>query len=58
MAHKEYEKAKDFVEDIVLSFNSELKRESDKFDTMVSRVEGSYNTANMSFRKAESIERK
>ncbi len=56
LAHKEYEKAKNFIEDIVLSFNRELKRESDKFDTMVSRVEGSYNTANVSFRKAENIE--
>ena len=57
MAHKEYEKAKDFVEDIVLSFDRELKRESDKFDTMVSKVEGSYNTANVSFRKADNIEK-
>lgn len=58
MAHKEYEKAKDFIEDIVLSFDRVLKRESAKFDTMVSRVEGSYNTANVSFRKAEGIENK
>lgn len=58
MAHKEYEKAKDFVEDIVLSFDRELKRESDKFDIMVSKVEGSYNTADISFRKADSIEKK
>ena len=57
-AHKEYEKAKDFIEDIVLSFNRELKRESDKFDTMVSKVEGSYNTANVSYRKADNIESK
>jgi prefoldin subunit 5 len=57
-AHKEYVKARDFVEDIVLSFDRELKRESDKFDTMVSKVEGSYTTAEVSFRKAEGIERK
>jgi len=42
----------------VLSFNRELKRESDKFDSMVSKVEGSYTTANVSFRKADSIEKK
>jgi chaperonin cofactor prefoldin len=58
MAHKEYEKAKDFLEDIVLSFDRELKRESDKFDTMVSKVEGSYTTADVSYRKAETLESK
>lgn len=57
-AHKEYEKAKYFIEDIVLSFDRELKRESDKFDTVVSKVEGSYNTANVSYRKADNIESK
>ncbi len=57
-AYKEYEKAKDFIEDIVLSFDRELKRESDKFDTMVSKVEGSYNTANVSYRKADNVESK
>ena len=58
MAHKEYEKAKDFVEDIVLSFDRELKRESDKFDSMTAKVDGSYSTADVSFRKAEELERK
>ena len=29
-AQKEYEKARDAVEDIVLSFNRELKREADR----------------------------
>ncbi len=58
MAHREYEKAKNFVEDIVLSFDRELKRESDKFDTMVLKVEGSYSTADLSFRKADSIEKR
>ncbi len=58
MAHKEYEKAKDFLEDIVLSFDRELKRESNKFDTMVSKVEGSHNTADVSYRKAERLELK
>lgn len=58
MAHKEYKKAKDFLEDIVLSFDRELRRESNKFDSMVSKVEGSYTTANVSFRKADSIEKK
>ncbi|MCW3983723.1 MAG: MarR family transcriptional regulator [Candidatus Bathyarchaeota archaeon] len=58
LAHKEYLKAKDFIEDIVLSFDRELKRQSAKFDTMVSKVEGSYSTADVSYRKAESVENK
>jgi chromosome segregation ATPase len=58
LAHKEYVKAKDFIEDIVLSFDRELKRESGKFDTMVSKVEGSYTTADVSYRKAETLEHK
>jgi len=40
----------------VLSFNRELKRQSEKFDSMVSRVEGSYSTAEASFRKVERLE--
>ena len=57
-AHREYEKAKEFIEDIVLSFNRELKRESNKFDTMVSKVDGSYIAADASHRKAERLEGK
>jgi prefoldin subunit 5 len=57
LAHKEYIKARDFVEDIVLSFDRELKRESEKFDSMTSKVEGSLSTAEVSYRKAETIEK-
>jgi chromosome segregation ATPase len=41
----------------VLSFNRELKRQSDKFDSMVSRVESSYATAEASYSKADRLER-
>ncbi len=58
MAHKEYEKARDFIEDIVLSFDRELKREANKFDTMVSKVDGSHTAADASYRKAERVESK
>jgi chromosome segregation ATPase len=58
MAHKEYEKARDFVEDIVLSFGRELKRESDRFESMASKVEGSHAKADASVRKAANIEKK
>lgn len=57
-AHKEYVKARDFLEDIVLSFNRELQRESTKFDSMVSKVQESYSTADVSYRKAETLEGK
>ncbi len=57
-AHKEYEKARDFIEDIVLSFDRELKRESDRFESMASKVEGSFARADASFRKTDSIEKK
>jgi chromosome segregation ATPase len=54
---QEYGKAKEFLEDIVLSFNRELKRQSDKFDSMVSRVESSYATAEASYSRAERLEK-
>jgi len=57
-AHKEYVKARDFVEDIVLSFNRELRRESEKFDSMVAKVDNSNTTAESSYRKAENLEKK
>ena len=57
-AHKEYIKARDFLEDIVLSFNRELQRESLKFDSMVSKVQEGYSTSEISYRKAEALERK
>jgi len=57
-AHKEYVNARDFLEDIVLSFNRELQRESKKFDSMVSKVQESYSTAEVSYRKVETLERR
>jgi small-conductance mechanosensitive channel len=57
-ANREYVKARNFLEEIVLSFNRELQRESIKFDSMVSKVQESYSKADVSYRKAETIERK
>jgi SMC interacting uncharacterized protein involved in chromosome segregation len=57
-AQKEYEKAKEAVEDIVLSFNRELKREADKLEIMAYRVEGSTSKADASLKRVESIEKK
>jgi DNA-binding MarR family transcriptional regulator len=57
-AQKEYEKAKEAVEDIVLSFNRELKREADRLELVAYRVEGSTAKADISIKKVENIENK
>jgi len=57
-AQKEYEKAKDFVEDIVLSFNRELKREADRLELITFKVEGNSAKADTSLNKIESVEKR
>ena len=57
-AKKEYEKAKEAVEDIVLSFNRELQREADKIEIMAYRVESSASKADAGLKRVESIEKK
>lgn len=57
-AHQEYKKARNLVEDIVLSFNRELKRESDRFEVIAFKVEGNSAKADASLKKIESFEKK
>jgi hypothetical protein len=57
-AKKEYEKAKEAVEDIVLSFNRELRREADKIEIMAYRVESNTSKADAGLKRVESIEKK
>ncbi len=57
-AQKEYEKARDSVEDIVLSFNRELKREAERIEGVFYKVEGATSKADMGLRKIEGIERR
>ena len=57
-AQKEYEKARDAVEDIVLSFNRELKREADRLEILAFKVEGIASKADASVKKADSSETK
>src|SRR5665647_1612854 len=57
-AQKEYEKARDFVEDIVLSFNRELKREADKLDLITFKVEGNSAKADTSLKKIDNLEKR
>jgi chromosome segregation ATPase len=55
---KEYEKAKNVVEDIVLSFNRELKREADRLELVAYKIEGSNAKADASVKRADAIEKK
>jgi chromosome segregation ATPase len=57
-AQKEYEKARGLVEDIVLSFNRQLRRESDKFESVAVNVENSLSKADTSLDKIEGLEKK
>jgi DNA-binding CsgD family transcriptional regulator/archaellum component FlaC len=57
-AQKEYEKARDFVEDIVLSFNRELKRGADKVEAISVKVEGSLSKADASLDMIDRVERR
>ena len=57
-ARREYEKAKYVLEDIVLSFNRELKRETEKLDIMAYKIEGNAARADSSLRKIETLEKK
>jgi predicted transcriptional regulator len=53
---REYKKAKGAVEDIVLSFNRELKREAHRLEVIAYKVEGSNFKADTSLRKADDTE--
>jgi chromosome segregation ATPase len=57
-AQKEYEKAREAVEDIVLSFNRELKREADRLELVAYKVEGNAAKADTSLKRVDSIEKK
>jgi hypothetical protein len=57
-AQSEYVKARNMVEDIVLSFNRELKREADKLQTVTFKVEVAASAADASLSKAEAAEKR
>ncbi len=57
-AQQEYEKARDAVEDIVLSFNRELKRESEKLEQIAFKVEGSLAKSDTGLRRIDNIEKR
>jgi hypothetical protein len=57
-AQKEYEKARDTVEDIVLSFNRELKREAEMIQNVSYKADVNGSKAEAGFKKAENIEKR
>jgi chromosome segregation ATPase len=57
-AQKEYEKARGTIEDIVLSFNRELKRESERLEQIAFKVEGNIAKSDTGLRKIDSIEKR
>ena len=57
-AQREYEKAREALEDIVLSFNREIKREADNLEIVAFKVEGIAAKADNSFKKADIVEKK
>jgi chromosome segregation ATPase len=56
-AMKEYEVAKGAVEDIVLSFNRELKRDSDRLDVVAFKVEENSAKVDTALKKSENLEK-
>jgi chromosome segregation ATPase len=57
-AQKEYEKARDIVEDIVFSFNRELRREAETIESMAFKIDGTTIKADAGLRKIESLEKR
>lgn len=57
-AQKEYEKSKGVVEDIVLSFNRDLKRGADKLDLIAFKIEGNLAKADTSLKKVDTLEKR
>ena len=54
---REYEKAKEAVEDIVLSFNRQLKREAEKLEFVAYKVEGVSSKNDRALKRAEEVEK-
>lgn len=57
-AQKEYERARDVLEDIVLSFNRELKREANRLELVAYKVEGNTAKMNTTLKWANNIQKK
>jgi predicted DNA-binding transcriptional regulator len=56
-AQKEYETSKNIIEDIVLSFNRELKREATRLELIAYKVDGSLAKSDNRFKRVEILEK-
>ena len=57
-AQFEYEKARDLVEEIVLSFNRELKRETEKLDSITYKIESNSTKIEATSKRIDSVEKR
>lgn len=57
-AQAEYEKARETVEDVVLSFNRELKRETEKLDLVAYKIEGNNSRIETGIKSIDKLERR
>ena len=57
-AQFEYEKARELVEDVVLSFNRELNRETDKLGTIAYRIEGNTSKVDVAIKRLDNVEKR
>jgi len=55
---REYEKARGVIDDIVLSFNRELKRETEKLELVAYKIEAVSSRSDGAFKRTEEIEKK
>jgi len=56
-AQREYEKARGAVEDVVLSFNRQLKREAEKIELVAYKLESSSSKSDRALSKSEGFEK-
>jgi small-conductance mechanosensitive channel len=57
-AKKEYEKAREAVEDIVVSFNRQFRQEAEKLELVAYKVEAVSSKSDNALKKAEEVEKK
>lgn len=55
-AHREYEKARDAVDDIVLSFNRQFKHEAERLEALGYKVEAAASRTDGALRKTETLD--
>jgi chromosome segregation ATPase len=57
-AQKEYEKAKDVIDDMILSFNRQFRRQSEKLEVAAYKIEAVSARSNEALEKSREVERK